>query len=85
MSVFNLKIKLIDQTFSYLDFTLPSNKNFAVKIPKYGINLKFHSNMSSLTFPQIITICIRLALLMALLKEMMNVWNKLKTFYIVFC
>ena len=42
---------------------IPSDKNFAVKMPKYGINLKFHSSMSSLTLPQMITIYIRLALL----------------------
>ena len=42
---------------------IPSDKNFAVKMPKYSINLKFHSNMSSLTLPQMITIYIRLALL----------------------
>ena len=42
---------------------IPSDKNFAVKMPKYGINLKFHLNMSSLTLPQMITIYIRLALL----------------------
>ena len=42
---------------------IPSDKNFAVKMPKYGINLKFHLNMSRLTLPQMITIYIRLALL----------------------
>ena len=61
--MFNLKIKFIDQMF-YKCSDIPSDKNFTVKIPKYGINLKFHSNMSSLTLPQIITIYIRLALLM---------------------
>ena len=60
--MFNLKIKFIDQMF-YKCSNIPSDKNFAVKMPKYGINLKFHSNMSSLTLPQMITIYIRLALL----------------------